>query len=56
MNHIFVGKDFVLTVGHGEGPDLSPIRRRLEADSSMLARGLEVMLYAILDQAVDCSM
>jgi magnesium transporter len=29
---IFVGAGFVITVGHGDAPELGPVRRRLEAD------------------------
>ncbi|MET0417610.1 MAG: magnesium/cobalt transporter CorA, partial [Actinoplanes sp.] len=51
--HLFIGPGFVVTVRHGEVPDLAAVRRRLEADAPMLARGPEAVLYAILDQVVD---
>ena len=51
--HVFVGDDFVITVRHGEAPDLPSVRRRLEADPELLARGPEAVLYAILDRVVD---
>ncbi|WP_406038376.1 magnesium/cobalt transporter CorA [Micromonospora sp. NBC_00898] len=51
--HLFVGPGFVITVRHGEAPDLAAVRQRLEADPKMLARGPEAVLYAILDQVVD---
>ncbi|MGH2615726.1 MAG: magnesium/cobalt transporter CorA [Thermomicrobiales bacterium] len=51
--HIFVGPDFVVTVRHGEGPDLSRVRRRMEAEPDILRRGPEAILYAILDRVVD---
>jgi magnesium transporter len=51
--HVFVGPDFVVTVRHAESPDLTAVRRRSEADPSMLARGPEAVLYAILDAVVD---
>lgn len=51
--HVFVGPDFVLTVRHGEAPDLSRVRQRMEADPALLARGTEAVLYAILDEVVD---
>ncbi|MGI8667005.1 MAG: magnesium/cobalt transporter CorA [Jatrophihabitans sp.] len=50
---IFVGKDFVITVRHGEHGGLRDMRRRLESDSAQLALGPAVVLHAILDQAVD---
>jgi magnesium transporter len=51
--HVFTGPDFVITVRHGEAPDLAAVRRRLEASPDMLARGPEAVLYAILDEVVD---
>ena len=51
--HVFVGEDFVVTVRHGEGSELSRVRRRLEADPDMLRVGPEAILYAILDRVVD---
>jgi magnesium transporter len=51
--HVFVGPDFVVTVRHGDSPDLSSVRARLEAQPDMLARGPEAVLYAILDRVVD---
>ncbi|MFJ9520029.1 magnesium and cobalt transport protein CorA [Kitasatospora sp. NPDC101801] len=51
--HLFVGPQFVLTVRHSQSPDLSVVRRRLEADSELLALGPEAVLYAVLDAVVD---
>jgi magnesium transporter len=51
--HVFVGPDFVVTVRHGEGPDLSRVRRRMEAEPDILRLGPEAILYAILDRVVD---
>ncbi|MBE1874161.1 magnesium and cobalt transport protein CorA [Myceligenerans pegani] len=51
--HLFIGPDFVVTVRHGASPDLGAVRERLEVDRSMLARGPEAVLYAILDDVVD---
>jgi magnesium transporter len=51
--HIFVGKDFVITVRHGEAPALGEVRRRLEEDPELLRRGPEAILYAIMDRVVD---
>jgi magnesium transporter len=51
--HVFVGRDFVITVRHGAAPDLSAVRRRMEADRELLALGPEAVLYAILDAVVD---
>lgn len=51
--HIFVGRDFVITVRHAESPDLSVIRHRLEDDPALLSLETEAVLYAILDAVVD---
>jgi magnesium transporter len=51
--HVFVGPNFVLTVRHGEAPDLPAVRRRLEHEPELLARGTEAILYGILDSIVD---
>jgi magnesium transporter len=51
--HVFVGPHFVLTVRHGQAPDLAAVRRRLEDDPELLARGPEAILYGILDAVVD---
>jgi magnesium transporter len=50
---LFVGKDFVITVRHGEGLPLKTVRRRLEDDGELLHRGPEAVLYTVLDETVD---
>lgn len=51
--HVFIGPDFLITVRHAESPDLSAVRRRMEAEPELLAMGTEAILYAILDAVVD---
>ena len=51
--HVFVGPDFVVTVRHGEAPDVGEVRGRMERDSDLLRRGPEAILYAIMDRVVD---
>ncbi|WP_432509894.1 magnesium/cobalt transporter CorA [Kineococcus sp. SYSU DK001] len=51
--HLFIGRDFLLTVRHAESPDLAQVRKRLEADPELLGLGTEAILYAILDAVVD---
>ncbi|MFC7547362.1 magnesium/cobalt transporter CorA [Plantactinospora sp. GCM10030261] len=51
--HVFLGPGFVITVRHGEAPDLVAVRRRMECDPRLLAAGPEAVLYAILDRVVD---
>lgn len=51
--HVFVGEQFVITVRHGDAPNLARVRRRIEDDVELLQRGPEAILYAILDRVVD---
>lgn len=51
--HLFVGPDFVVSVRHGDSPDLATVRGRLESTPQMLSRGPEAVLYAIMDRVVD---
>lgn len=51
--HVFIGENFVITLRHAEGPDLSLVRNRLESTPDLLALGAEAVLYAILDAVVD---
>jgi magnesium transporter len=51
--HVFVGPDFVLTVRHGDAPDMGSVRARMEQNPELLGLGTEAVLYAILDKVVD---
>jgi magnesium transporter len=50
---VFLGADYLITVRHAESPDLALVRKRLEADPELLAKGPLAVLYAVLDQVVD---
>src|SRR5208337_5171892 len=50
---IFVGKDFVVTVRHGEHGGLSEVRKRMEADPEQLRLGPYAVMHAIADDVVD---
>jgi magnesium transporter len=50
---IFLGRKFVITVRHGAASPLHSVRRRLEADPALLARGPSVVVYAVADHIVD---
>ena len=50
---IFLGPQFVVTVRHGEGPELGAVRSRLESRPDLLRRGATAIVYAILDHVVD---
>ena len=51
--HVFAGPSFVITVRHGDPPDLGAVRRGLETRPDLLRRGTVVVLHAILDRVVD---
>jgi magnesium transporter len=51
--NLFMGRDFVVTVRHGQGSELQSARRRLEADSSVLVHGPSAVVYAVCDTVVD---
>jgi magnesium transporter len=51
--HLFLGRNFAITVRHSESPDLPRVRRRLESEPALLEKGSEAVLYAILDAVVD---
>ncbi|MEN3362142.1 MAG: magnesium transporter [Mycobacteriales bacterium] len=50
---VFLGRDFVITVRHGEHGSLHGLRQMLEADPGRLAHGPSAVLHAITDQVVD---
>jgi magnesium transporter len=50
---IFAGPTFVITVRHGEAPDLGHVRRAMEARPHLLARGPVAVVYGIIDHVVD---
>jgi magnesium transporter len=51
--HVFAGPQFVITVRHGEAPDLAAVRRGLEARPDLLRLGPPAILHAIMDRVVD---
>ena len=51
--HIFVGKGYVVSVRHGASTSYAAVRERCEACPSVLSRGEDYILYAILDFIVD---
>ena len=51
--HVFAGPCFVVTVRHGDPPDLATVRRGLEGRPDLLRRGTVAILHAILDKVVD---
>jgi magnesium transporter len=51
--HIFVGRGYVVSVRHGASTSYATVRQRCEACPTVLARGEDYILYAILDFIVD---
>ena len=51
--HVFVGRDFVITIRHGEASALDEVRERLENEPELLRHGPDAVLYAIMDAVVD---
>ncbi|WP_250284836.1 MULTISPECIES: magnesium/cobalt transporter CorA [unclassified Frankia] len=50
---VFLGRDFVVTVRHGEHGGLQSLRSRLETQPQVLRHGPSAVLHAICDQIVD---
>ena len=50
---IFVGKDFVITVRHGEHSALAQLRKRLDADPEQMQLGPYAVMHAVADYVVD---
>jgi magnesium transporter len=51
---VFAGPHFVITVRHGDAPDLGRVRRTLEARPHLLAHGPVAVVYGMADHVVDC--
>lgn len=50
---VFVGKDFVVTVRHGEHGGLADVRRRMDTDPEHVRLGPYAVMHAIADHVVD---
>ncbi len=50
---VFVGKDFVVTVRHGEHGGLSSVRKRMEAEPEQLRLGPYSVMHAIAHEVVN---
>jgi magnesium transporter len=51
--NLFVGRDFVVSVRHGEGTDLHGARLGLEEQAQVLGHGPSAVVYAVCDAVVD---
>ena len=50
--HIFLGRDFIVTVSHGEASSLEGTRRDLEGQSGFLGKGTWAVLWGVVDGVV----
>lgn len=53
---LFIGEHFVITVRHGEGAPLGPVRAALERRHELLKHGPWAVAYAVADRIVDLYM
>jgi magnesium transporter len=51
--HIFAGADYIITIRQGASRTHAPLRRKLEANPELLARGVDYVLHAMLSFVVD---
>jgi magnesium transporter len=51
--NIFLGRDFIVTVRHGEASSLEGVRRDLEDHAGFLGKGTGAVLWAVIDRVVD---
>jgi magnesium transporter len=50
---LFAGRDFIVSVRHGEASGLKEVRKRVESDEKLLKCGTGAVLHAIVDHVVD---
>ena len=50
---IFIGRHFVITVRHGAGSRLGPLRAEMESKQALLEQGPWAVAYAVTDRVVD---
>ena len=51
--HVFLGRDYIVTVRHGEASSLEGVRKDLETNSGFLGKGTGAILWAVVDRVVD---
>ena len=50
--HVYAGPHFVVTVRHGEAPDIEAVRGALQSRPDLLRRGPVAILHAIIDRVL----
>jgi magnesium transporter len=53
QTHLFVGRNFLVTVRHGASSSYAAIRSRVEENPKLLSKGPGFALYSVLDFVVD---
>lgn len=51
--HVFIGHGYVITVRHGASSSYAELRKRCETVPMMLGKGVDFVLYSIIDFVVD---
>ena len=51
--HMFLGRNFIVTVRHGYATTFTPVRSRAESTPELLKQGPAFVLYAVMDFIVD---
>jgi magnesium transporter len=51
--HVFLGRDFIITVRHGEASSLEGVQKALEGEPEFLRRGPASVLWAVMNRFVD---
>jgi magnesium transporter len=51
--HVFLGRDYVVTVEHGEASSLEGVRKEVEGHPGFLGKGTGAVLWAVVDRVVD---
>jgi magnesium transporter len=54
--NLFIGRDFIVSVRHGKGSELTTARHHLESQESVLTHGPSAVVYAVCDRVVDAYM
>jgi magnesium transporter len=51
--HIFIGPGYVITIRHGASSSYAEVRKRAESVPGMLGKGIDFVLYSVIDFVVD---
>jgi magnesium transporter len=51
--HVFLGRDFIVTIDHDRASSLEGVRRELEGHAGFLGKGTGAVLWAVVDRVVN---